>query len=58
MLKSIIQKQIAPISLLTILGTAGVAWLVENAIAPQVAQAYTARIKAKKVMRLLSVVVN
>ncbi len=41
--KSIARRQIAPVSLVAILGFAGVSWLTTSAIAPQSAQAYTAR---------------
>lgn len=44
MIESIAQKQIAPLSLLVLLGCTGVSWLTSVAIAPQVAQAYTARV--------------
>ncbi len=42
--KSMAQKQIAPISLLAVLGLASVSWLTTSAIAPPIAQAYTARL--------------
>ena len=42
--QSVAQKQIAPISLLAVLGLASVSWLTTSAIAPPVAQAYTARL--------------
>ncbi len=42
--KSIAQKQIAPITLLTVLGFTGVSWLTTAAITPQKVQAYTANV--------------
>ncbi len=42
-MKSISQTQIIPISIVTVLGLASVSWLTIAAIAPQTAQAYTAR---------------
>jgi len=42
--ESIAQKQIAPIGLIAVLGFAGVSWLTTSLVAPQIAQAYTARI--------------
>ena len=42
--KSIAQKPIAPITLLTVLGFTGVSWLTTAAIAPQKVQAYTANV--------------
>ena len=42
--KSIAQKQIAPITLLTVMGFTGVSWLTTAAIAPQKVQAYTANV--------------
>ncbi len=42
--KSVARKQIAPISLLAVLGFTGVSWLTTSAIAPQSARAYTARL--------------
>jgi hypothetical protein len=38
------QKQIAPIGLVAILGLTGVSWLTTSFVAPQSAQAYTARV--------------
>ena len=42
--KSIAQKQIAPITLLTVMGFTGVSWLTTAAITPQKVQAYTANV--------------
>ena len=44
-MNSIGQKQIIPASIVAILGLASVSWLSITAIAPQTAQAYTARIE-------------
>ena len=44
-MNSIGQKQIVPVSIVAILGLASVNWLSITAIAPQTAQAYTARIE-------------
>jgi hypothetical protein len=43
-LKSLGQKQIAPISLLAVLGFTGASWLTTAALAPQRVQAYTASV--------------
>lgn len=44
MIDSILQKPIAPIGLSVVLGLASVSWLTTAVIAPQSAQAYTARV--------------
>jgi len=44
-LKYIGQKQIIPLRIVALLGLTSVSWLSINAIAPQTAQAYTARIE-------------
>jgi hypothetical protein len=42
--KLIVQKQLPSVSLVSVLGFAGVSWLTTTAIAPQIAQAYTANV--------------
>lgn len=42
--QSVAQKQITPIGLIALLGLASVSWLTTSIVAPQVAQAYTARV--------------
>ncbi len=44
MIQSIARKHIAPFSFVVLLGCTGVSWLMTAMIAPQVAQAYTARV--------------
>ena len=47
--KSFAHRFIAPLSLVGILGCTGVTWLVSSALAPQIAQAYTARVDLRMV---------
>ncbi|WP_190460289.1 hypothetical protein [Trichocoleus sp. FACHB-69] len=47
--KSFAHRFLAPLSLVGILGCTGVTWLVSSALAPQIAQAYTARIDLRMV---------
>ena len=42
--KLIVQKQLPSVSLVSVLGFAGASWLTTAAIAPQIAQAYTANV--------------
>jgi len=44
LIKSIGQKQITSVSLWAVLGLSGISWLTTAAIAPQTAQAYTAKV--------------
>ncbi len=44
MIEFIARKQIAPLSLVVLLGCTGISWLTTSLVAPQVAQAYTARV--------------
>lgn len=44
LIKSIGQKQITSVSLGAVLGLTGISWLTTAAIAPQIAQAYTAKV--------------
>ena len=44
LIKSVAQKQLVSVSLVTVLGLGGVTWLTTTAIAPQKVQAYTARV--------------
>ncbi|MBD2007044.1 MULTISPECIES: hypothetical protein [Cyanophyceae] len=47
--KSFVHRFLAPLSLVGILGCTGVTWLVSSALAPQIAQAYTARVDLRMV---------
>ncbi|MEW5859593.1 MAG: hypothetical protein AB1861_19765 [Cyanobacteriota bacterium] len=44
LLQLIAQKQVAPISLVAVLGLAGISWLATSVVTTQTAQAYTARV--------------
>ncbi|MFW5766110.1 MAG: hypothetical protein ACOC07_18310 [Coleofasciculus sp.] len=45
MIQSIARKQIAPLGLWVLVGCTSISWLITAAIAPEMAQAYTARVE-------------
>ncbi|MEQ9359364.1 hypothetical protein [Coleofasciculus sp. F4-SAH-05] len=45
MIQSIARKQIAPLGLWVLVGCTSISWLITAAIAPEIAQAYTARVE-------------
>ncbi len=44
LVQSFAQKQVAPLSILAVLGLTSISWLATSVIAPQIAQAYTATV--------------